>query len=403
MMQQRMKQVGPAILRRINEQKVLGHLRIHGPASRARLRRVTGLTAPTVSKVVESLVLRGLLEEIDPTEPGVGRPGKLVRLAQDTAVVLGVLIDAGQCTVTAAGIDGRINEDLTCRFEPPASYTGLLQTIEAACRRMLAGVKGRPQGVAVVVNGLINQAEQRVLCCANLHVLDGQDPAGDLEARLGLWCRLFKGTSALCLGERTSGSVTDQDNFAVLDMTTGLGLGAFSNGILLSGHSGLGGEIGHVVVDPGGFVCGCGNRGCLETLATDAAVIRLLSEQIGQPLDPETAVRILAEHPARFTEVIDTVAHHLAMAAAMVATMLNPGTILIHSDLFLSAAGNLDAVSARLARLGLHASVADCVLRKTTVSKAQAAVAGIIHEITRPWFPSDSAARRSGQKPPAGV
>jgi predicted NBD/HSP70 family sugar kinase len=382
--------MGPALLRRINEQKLLEHLQAHGPASRARLRRMSGLTAPTVSKVVETLIQRGLVEELESLPSGVGRPGKLLRLARNSAVVLGVLLDPGRCTVTLAGIDGRIDASQTRTFPTPASYQGLLSSMETACREILARVSGVPQGVAVVVNGLINDAEQRVICCANLHVLDGQDPAGDLGARLGLKCRILKGTAALCLSERTAARMEERDDLAVLDMTTGLGLGAISNGVLITGHGGLGGEIGHVVVDPDGAVCGCGNRGCLETLATDAAVIRLLSKRVGLDLDRDAARRLLVDRPREFSKVIDSVAHHLAMAAAMVVTILNPRRLLIHSELFLDVAGTLEAVSERLAHLGLHASVAGCALGRTKTSKEQAAVAGIIHEITRNWLPGDA-------------
>ncbi len=378
--------IGPALLRRINEQKVLEHLQIHGPASRARLRRSSGLTAPTVSKVVDSLIEKGLLEEIEPTETRVGRPGKILRLAGTSAVVLGVLLDAGQCTVSVAGIDGKIDSRQTRSFVPPSTYAGMLFMLEQACREILAVVKGTPQGVAVVINGLINDAEQRVIYCANLHILDGQDPAGDLGRRLGLRCRVLKGTSALCLSERTALAVSDRDNFAVLDMTTGLGLGMISNGVLITGHSGKAGEIGHVVVDPEGVRCGCGNRGCLETLATDAATRRLVSEKVGRNLDLEETRRLLLASPADYADVVDRVARHLAMAAAMVVTMLNPGTLLIHSELFLEPAGNLDLVSHWLTRLGLRASVAECSLTRTSSSKEQAAVAGIIHEITRTWI-----------------
>ena len=70
--------MGPALLRRINEQKLLEHLQIYGPSSRARLKRVSGLTAPTVSKVVDALVERGLLEEIEPTEIAVGLDEALI-------------------------------------------------------------------------------------------------------------------------------------------------------------------------------------------------------------------------------------------------------------------------------------------------------------------------------------
>ena len=146
------------MLRRINEQKVLEHLQIHGPASRARLRRSSGLTAPTVSKVVDSLIEKGLLEEIEPTETRVGRPGKILRLAGTSAVVLGVLLDAGQCTVSVAGIDGKIDSRQTRSFVPPSTYAGMLFMLEQACREILAVVKGTPQGVAVVINGLINDA-----------------------------------------------------------------------------------------------------------------------------------------------------------------------------------------------------------------------------------------------------
>ena len=382
--------IGPALLRRINEQKVLEHLQIHGPASRARLRRSSGLTAPTVSKVVDSLIEKGLLEEIEPTETRVGRPGKILRLAGTSAVVLGVLLDAGQCTVSVAGIDGKIDSRQTRSFVPPSTYAGMLFMLEQACRKILAVVKGTPQGVAVVINGLINDAEQRVIYCANLHILDGQDPAGDLGRRLGLRCRVLKGTSALCLSERTALAVSDRDNFAVLDMTTGLGLGMISNGVLITGHSGKGGEIGHVVVDPEGVRCGCGNRGCLETLATDAATRRLVSEKVGRNLDLEETRRLLVNQPAHYAEIVDHVARYLAMAAAMVVTMLNPGTLLIHSELFLEPVGNLELVSSWMFRLGLRASVAECSLKRTSSSKEQAAVAGIIHEITRTWLSGDS-------------
>ena len=382
--------IGPALLRRINEQKVLEHLQIHGPASRARLRRSSGLTAPTVSKVVDSLIEKGLLEEIEPTETRVGRPGKILRLAGTSAVVLGVLLDAGQCTVSVAGIDGKIDSRQTRSFVPPSTYAGMLFMLEQACREILAVVKGTPQGVAVVINGLINDAEQRVIYCANLHILDGQDPAGDLGRRLGLRCRVLKGTSALCLSERTALAVSDRDNFAVLDMTTGLGLGMISNGVLITGHSGKAGEIGHVVVDPEGVRCGCGNRGCLETLATDAATRRLVSEKVGRNLDLEETRRLLVNQPAHYADIVDHVARYLAMAAAMVVTMLNPGTLLIHSELFLEPVGNLELVSSWMFRLGLRASVAECSLKRTSSSKEQAAVAGIIHEITRTWLSGDS-------------
>jgi len=93
-MSQLENRVESTLLRRINERRLLEVIQQQGPASRAALTRVSGLTAPTVSKAVDSLLKRGLLEELDPVVPALGRPGRLVRMAAETAAVLGVVIDA---------------------------------------------------------------------------------------------------------------------------------------------------------------------------------------------------------------------------------------------------------------------------------------------------------------------
>lgn len=380
--------VEPTLLRRINERRLLEIIQANGPASRARLRALSGLTAPTVSKGIDALLAEGLVEEIEPTEPAVGRPGRLLRMAGGSAFVLGVLLDAGSCSIVVAGLDGRIDERRTRRFAPPKAYGPLLDAIATECRAAVAGLPVAPQAAAVVVNGLIKKTAERVICAANLPVLDGRTPSRDLAARLDMPMLLLKGTAVLCLGERIHGAVDDPDNFAVLDMTSGLGLAAISGGAAVVGHSGFAGEIGHVVVDPGGVACGCGHVGCLETVATDAALVRRLSARVGHPLDREAAAALLAGRPGEFTAEIDAVARGVALASAMVATMLNPATIVIHSEFFLEGEGRLEAVGGWLSRLGLQASVADCRLVASRSTREQAAVAGMIHEITRTRAPA---------------
>lgn len=380
--------VEPALLRRINERRLLEYLQMSGPSSRARLRKISGLTAPTVSKVVDSLLEQGLLEEIDPVRPAMGRPGRLVRMASATALVLGVLVDSDRCTIVVAGLDGRIDDDRTRHIATPATYDSLIEVLDRECRVALAGLAGAPQGIGVVVDGLINDRDQQIVCCANLHMLDRRNPARDLEARIGVRCRLLKGTSALCLSERDCSDPGGRDDFCVFDITTGIGLGVMSGGALVTGHSGMAGEIGHVVVDPDGSLCGCGNRGCLETLATDAAIVRLVSAKVGKAVAPPDVGRLLDEHPEEFATEIQTVANRLALAASMAINILNPTRLLIHSRLFLVSDARFAAVRATLDRLALAASVTDCRVERTRSSKEQAAIAGIIHEITQTWAPS---------------
>ena len=341
-----------------------------------------------MSKAIDSLLERGLLEEVDPEQPALGRPGKLVRMATTSAMIVGVLIDVRRCTVVVAGMDGRIADDHTRRFATPDNYAALLAAIETECRQVLSESPGTAHGVGVVVNALITTQEHRVASCANLHILDGHTPAHDLESRIDVPCRLLKATAALCLSERAAGAAVGCDDFALLDMTTGLGLGVISGGTLVKGRSGMAGEIGHVVVDPEGSLCGCGNRGCLETLATDAALLRLMSTRIRREIDAEEARRLLAQPDHGFAADVDTVARHVALAASMVVNVFNPARVVIHSDLFAEDEQRLAAIRTWLERLGLAAILADCTLQRSRTSKEQAAVSGIIHELTHAWAPS---------------
>ena len=383
----RHERVESALLRRINERRLLEVIQRSGPSSRASLTRISGLTAPTVSKAVESLLTRGLIEELDPVEPALGRPGRLVRMATSSAAVFGIVIDTDVCCVAAAGLDGLVCEEQTLRFATPATYADLVDRLEEHCRALLARTSATVRGIGVSVPGLVNQRLQQVVFCPNLHLLDKQNPARDLEARLGIECLLLHETDALCLSERTYGDAQGLEDFAVVDVARGVGLGVVMAGELLAGHSGLAGEIGHITVDPAGIRCGCGNRGCLETLATDAALVRLVQERTGTRLTIDETAAILDERAADFQHEIRTVTEHLAMAIAAVINIFNPTTVFVHGTLLVGRTDRFGQVLERVKQRSLTASLADCTIVPTKSSKRQGAVAGIMHRLTNAWAP----------------
>jgi N-acetylglucosamine repressor len=376
------------LLRRINERRLLEAIQQHGPSSRAMLTRVSGMTAPTVSKAVDALLKRGLVEELEPVDQALGRPGKLVRMAAESAAVLGAVIDAGTCCIVAAGLDGRVTEEQTRRFATPEAYDALIDVIERECRRLMGTTKGRVHGIGLSVPGLFNERLEEIVFSPNLHLLDKRNPARDLQDRLGVACVLVQESDALCLGERMYGAARGLADFAVLDAATGLGLGAMSGGQLLAGHSGMAGEIGHVTIQPDGHRCGCGNRGCLETLATDAALVRLLSERLGKPLDVAAAAALLDARAADFQHEVRTVTEHLAIAMAAVINIFNPTTLFVHGTLLAGVPERFAKVVERVKQRALAASFADCTIVATRSSKRQGAVAGIMHHLTSACAPS---------------
>ena len=375
--------VESTLLRRINERRLLEAIQRHGPSSRAALTRVSGLTAPTVSKAVEALLKRGLVEELEPVEQTLGRPGRLVRMAADSAAVLGVVIDAGTCCVAATGLDGTVADEQTLRFATPANYPALLDAVDAACRELVRGRQTTLHGVGVSVPGLFNERLEEIVFCPNLHLLDKRNPARDLGTRLGVPCQLVQESDALVLGERMYGDARDLDDFAVLDATTGLGLGVMSGGRLLAGHSGMAGEVGHITIVPDGVRCGC-----LETLATDAALLRLIGEKLGRTIDLVEAVSLLETRVGDFQHELRTVTEYLAIAIAAVINIFNPTALFVHGVLLAGSPDRFARVLERVRQRTLTASLADCTIVATKSSKRQGAIAGIIHHLTHAWAPT---------------
>ena len=110
-------QVSPILLRKINERRVLEMIQSHGPQSRADVRRAAGMSAPTVSKAVASLLEHGLLEEREDLDPGIGRPAKLLHLAHETAGVMGIVIDrqTGKAVFMASAAGGMEIEEVAAK------------------------------------------------------------------------------------------------------------------------------------------------------------------------------------------------------------------------------------------------------------------------------------------------
>jgi len=380
--------IEPTLLRKLNERRVLELIQQRGPLSRATLTRISGMSAPTVSKAVASLLDAGLLEEIDAPIAAFGRPAKLVRLAAASAQVLGVVIEPGQTWVVASGIDGRIDPARSKAFSTSSDYDTLIDRISAELQHLQEDIAGEIHGVGLTVPGLMHATTAKVLISPNLHLLDDHAPGEDLADRTGLNCVALQESHALCVGEKMFGDARGLNDFAMMDVSTGLGLGVMSGGKLLTGHSGLAGELGHITVAPHGLLCGCGNRGCLETLATDAALARAISSRMGQTMEISDAVQLIRDGAIDARQELDQVAEYLAIACAAVINIFNPTSFFMHGALFAAADHLFELVLERTGSRALKPSLADCRIVQARGSKQQAAIAGILRHLTHSWAPT---------------
>jgi predicted NBD/HSP70 family sugar kinase/predicted transcriptional regulator len=394
--------VQPALLGRMNERQVLRAIQALGAASRAEVTRHSGISAPTVSKAVAALLRSGMLEETEAPELGRGRPARRLQLATRRAQVLGLVIDAGQCRIASAGLDGRLHDghlhdghlhdghlhdDRAEEFPTPKTYAALIDALATRARKLIDRPGISTLGAGISMPGLIDNRRQLGVLSPNVPITDGHSPSHDLAARLGVPCVLLQETHALCLAERQFGLARGLDDFAMLDVSTGVGLGVMSGGRLLQGHRGLAGEVGHITVVADGRPCGCGNRGCLETVASDSSVAWRASQRLRKKLSVDDLLAGAATGKLDLTAELNEACRYLSIGLATVINLFNPATLFVHGRMFDLDPGLFGRVRQETKRRALAPSYDDCRIVQARGSKRQGAVAGIIQHLTTAAVP----------------
>ncbi|SFR72633.1 Sugar kinase of the NBD/HSP70 family, may contain an N-terminal HTH domain [Agromyces sp. CF514] len=191
---------------------------------------------------------------------------------------LGIDIGGTKTAAVAIGADGELSDlvQLPTGFGAPEVVSTALQVV--ARMSELAGVQATSfSSIGIGIPGAVDSSTGRVEHAVNLG-LEGLDLGPRLSDELGVAVRVENDVKAAALGAHHLLGVADgitAHSMAYLNLGTGLAAGIVLDGELLRGGHGVAGEIGHIPVDPSGVVCGCGQRGCLETLASGSAIARM--------------------------------------------------------------------------------------------------------------------------------
>jgi glucokinase len=223
---------------------------------------------------------------------------------------------------------GKVEERV---HEPIAkdSIDTLIAQLERATRSLAGSAGARAVGVGIP--GIVEQETARVRNAPNVPVLNGFSLAQDLHRRTGLETFLENDANAAALAEAWRGAGRDSKDQLFVSLGTGIGAGIILGGRIWAGKSGYAGEIGHIQVDPQGVQCGCGARGCLETIAGIWGWVRRAAEALqtresslrGQALDPEAIVDAARSGDAVALEVVDGTARALGVGIGACLNLLN--------------------------------------------------------------------------------
>ena len=243
----------------------------HDGISRAEIARATHLTKTTVSNIVAELMADGLVEETGFGASAAGKPPILLKVVDDARHFIGIDLANSEFHGAILNLRG----DLVQRFDLRTNNLkgeAALELVYTLIDKLLAASDKSISGIGIGTPGLMDPENGVIRRSINL---DWQDlPLRDLiEERYYLPCYIANDCQAAAMGEYTFVHNNSTSNLVVVKVGQGIGSGIVLNGQLYYGDGYGAGEIGHLVMKDDGELCGCGNYGCLETLASTRAVV----------------------------------------------------------------------------------------------------------------------------------
>jgi predicted NBD/HSP70 family sugar kinase len=307
------------------------------PVSRAGVAMATALTRSTVSRLIDELVVAGLVDELEPVRATVrGRPGTPLVAGRQVAA-LGLQVNPGFHAVRVVDLRGRILREHFVVEDLAGSDPGqTLRRIGNVVRRMRRALPPelRLVGAGLALPGIVSVATGRVLSAPNLGwsevdvaaVLDRR-ALGDVELRIGNEADL----AARTVAESAPGRPGPLSDFVYVSGDVGIGGAAVIGGSVFRGRHGWAGEIGHVAVDPRGPACRCGSMGCLEQYAGRRAMLRAAGLPDGASM--ELLVERARSGDGAARESIDSAARALGVALSGVVNVLDISTVVLGGHL----------------------------------------------------------------------
>jgi len=291
-------------------------------ASRAELKKLTGLSATTVSTLVDELIANGLVIDAGVKETKTsGRKAVAVKINPTGGYFLGV--DVGKASIIADvyRLDFSLEKHTEIPVESGESFaTKIMNAISLATRNH------KILGITIGLPGVIDPETNRLVSSTVLPAEDARDIYDILSDALpGIKVNIKNNSGLIALAEREFGGYSDIKNLISIDINDGVGAGILTDGEIYSG-SGMAGEFGHLSVDYRGERCSCGSYGCLELYASIPAILKNTGTNSIKELNAYIAL-------GEGKDKIYNIAKVLAFGINNIVNLLNPEVIVIGGEI----------------------------------------------------------------------
>jgi glucokinase-like ROK family protein len=313
--------------------------------SRADIARQLGLSRSTVSEIVSHLLETELVAQGGDGPSRGGRRPILLTFNDSAHVILGVDMGSTHVSVVLTDLRGRElfweHRDHPVRTDPEGTERLVTELSDLILTRH-GGARKRLLGVGVAVPSPVDPLRPKQVSEVLLPHWSGRGVMEQLQSAYGVPVVVDNDANLGAVAEHWWGAGRGLSDFTYIKLGTGVGSGHMIGGQIYRGASGVAGEIGHMVIHPGGLPCSCGNRGCLETLVGTRALLARVEELVadfpgtvlqGRELTIQGIEEAAVGEDPLALALVNEVARHLSVAVAGVLNMLNPSAVILGGSL----------------------------------------------------------------------
>ncbi len=340
-----MSSLNQADLRTLNRFRILDEIRLSGPVSRIEIAERTGLSPSLITKITAGLIEEGWISK-KPTTPSksIGRRRVMLELNPAAAYVAGVKISVNQVSFVVVNFRGEVVSSETravSLVRHPIEHWN--RVISQGVRNCVSMAGLELENITALGVGLPGFVDWQT---GHIHwspLTDGPVPdlGRLLKASFSFKVFLENDVNSITLGEQWFGHGLRVDNFIVVSVEQGLGMGIVVHGQMYRGNRGIGAEFGHVVLRPDGPPCICGKRGCVEAYAGGRGILhtaqKALQEGAWPQLEPkdlsmELLILLGQSGDAAALSIFKTAGEMLGLGVAGLIQVFNPARVIITGE-----------------------------------------------------------------------
>jgi predicted NBD/HSP70 family sugar kinase/biotin operon repressor len=322
-----------AYIKKINRSQIVQTIIKERMISRADLSDATNLTRATISAQVASLLEDGLIVESHHEHNFVGRKPIMLSLNEKAGFSLGIDLDYGYISFSLSNLLGQLVSTTTIKMDT-TKYSSVIQLlIDQIKKYELESTESRYGliGVVIAIHGLVNK-DEIIHFIPRLEWYD-IDLKKDLQKVISVPIYLENNANVCSFAERVYVH-HETDNLVSVTLYSGIGVGIMINNELFHGHNGFAGEAGHMIIEPGGKPCNCGNKGCWEKYASESSIFHYLSEKRKiNDLTYEQIQKWMDEGDSDVQKLMEEFIYYLSLGLNNLINIYNPDVLVLDSEL----------------------------------------------------------------------